>query len=287
MNAMEAMDMLQSEEEYESSSNEEEEFNECEDINSLTVPRPNHAELMNRLIKDGATVKFSEITAIMGGEEEDENSSSECSQLEKNKISSSLASQSISEASTAISSGPSDSLNANSLEEGKVKRFSKGRGSRLPPTLAALMGQANLCVSSNETDEAIKMCLEIIRQFPNSALPYETLGHIFREMNFHNKALHYQLMAAFNSNDPGKWNELAEEYKEMDELEEAIYCYSRAIKLAPNDLCYHFARIDLVTKLNHQPRLLRCFTHMLKHLKPDQVQVSFVLICLVAIASII
>lgn len=52
---------------------------------------------------------------------------------------------------------------------GKEKR----RRRRLPAALQGLMGEANLRYARGEFDEAIKMCMEVIRQFSHSPEPYQ------------------------------------------------------------------------------------------------------------------
>lgn len=52
---------------------------------------------------------------------------------------------------------------------GKEKR----RRRRLPAALQGLMGEANLRFARGEFDEAIKMCMEVIRQFSHSPEPYQ------------------------------------------------------------------------------------------------------------------
>jgi tetratricopeptide (TPR) repeat protein len=60
----------------------------------------------------------------------------------------------------------------------------------------------------------------------------------------------------------------------QDELEQAVYCYSRAIKQSPATLSYHWSRVELLERLGNQARALRSYTYMLKFLKPDQAKVG-------------
>jgi len=117
------------------------------------------------------------------------------------------------------------------------------------------------------------MCLEIIKHFPNSSEPYEHLATIYDEKGQDNKALHFKLIAAFTSNNAEKWLELAAHYKGVEDLEEAVYCYSRAIKLSPTDIRPHLERIALLQALEQIPKVLRCSTYMLKFLKTNDPQV--------------
>ena len=45
----------------------------------------------------------------------------------------------------------------------------------MPAALQGLMGEANLRYARREYEEAIKMCMEIIRQFPHSPEPYQVI----------------------------------------------------------------------------------------------------------------
>ncbi|KAF2353145.1 Tetratricopeptide-like helical domain [Trinorchestia longiramus] len=236
-------------------------------------------ELMKRLMND--SLSFSELTAMMGGEETEADETASVNAASSSSSSSSRLVKEVSKGGADKSPAFSSATAAEQFEEeldmqrqqqrrrGRG-RGGRGRGARLHPTLAALMGQANLCVGHSDTNEAIKMCLEIIRQFPNSPLPYETLAMIYEDRGLQNKSLQFQLMAAFLSPLPDKWVELAEYYKDQDELEQAVYCYSRAIKQSPATLSYHWSRVELLERLGNQARALRSYTYMLKFLKPDQ-----------------
>ncbi|XP_018016314.1 general transcription factor 3C polypeptide 3 [Hyalella azteca] len=250
---------------------DEEAEDECGDDEArLPSNLPNREELMKRLMND--SISFSELTAMMGGEETEADETASVSTATRTSVSerdgkSAAVTKPVSSAEHFEQE--LDMQRQQRRRRGRARGV-RGRGTRLHPTLAALMGQANLCVGHSDTNEAIKMCLEIIRQFPNSHLPYETLAMIYEDQRLQNKSLQFQLMAAFLSPLPDKWVELAEYYKDQDELEQAVYCYSRAIKQSPATLSYHWSRVELLERLGNQARALRSYTYMLKFLKPDQ-----------------
>jgi tetratricopeptide (TPR) repeat protein len=105
---------------------------------------------------------------------------------------------------------------------------------------------------------AVGMLLDIIRQAPNVSDPYHTLGLIYETMNDKKKALEFFMIAAHISpKDAPLWRRLGLMSREVGNpptraparwrlhyshprhsqgnTEQAIYCYSKAIRLDPND----------------------------------------------------
>lgn len=71
----------------------------------------------------------------------------------------------------------------------KSKRGAKKGHSRVPKGLQGLMGEAHLCFARGGHQEAIKMCLEIIRQVPRCPDPYQLLGMIYEDKQDMEKSL--------------------------------------------------------------------------------------------------
>uniref|UniRef100_F6VN53 Uncharacterized protein n=1 Tax=Ciona intestinalis TaxID=7719 RepID=F6VN53_CIOIN len=108
--------------------------------------------------------------------------------------------------------------------------------SRLPRELRGLMGEANLCYARGDHDDAIKMCMEIIRLVPYAAEPFETLSMIYDERGEPERSLQYSLLAAHLSpRDADQWLHLANMCLKQNENTKAINCYTKAFKVRPDD----------------------------------------------------
>jgi hypothetical protein len=70
----------------------------------------------------------------------------------------------------------------------------RGRRKRLDPTLQGLMGEANLRFARGDTDNAIKMCMEVIRQDPGAPEPFQTLSTLYEETGEFEKAVQFALI---------------------------------------------------------------------------------------------
>lgn len=58
------------------------------------------------------------------------------------------------------------------------------------------------------------------------------------------------------------------------DIQQAVFCWGRAIKANPQSLDYHWARCDLLEQLGEKLKALKGYTHMLKYLRTDQGKVS-------------
>ncbi|KAK2489896.1 hypothetical protein MC885_013088 [Smutsia gigantea] len=68
--------------------------------------------------------------------------------------------------------------------------------SKLPRALRGLMGEANIRFARGEREEAILMCMEIIRQAPLAYEPFSTLAMIYEDQGDMEKSLQFELIAA-------------------------------------------------------------------------------------------
>ncbi|KAL5254909.1 hypothetical protein ACHWQZ_G014377 [Mnemiopsis leidyi] len=102
---------------------------------------------------------------------------------------------------------------------------------RLTDEFKLLMGEANLAVAKGDRKTAINICLEIIRNIPESPAPYETLSVIFEEENDLYKSLQYGLVSAHLwPRDPLKWYGLAQKCIELNDKENEKVCMSKALR---------------------------------------------------------
>ncbi|KAM4710601.1 LOW QUALITY PROTEIN: general transcription factor 3C polypeptide 3 [Anableps anableps] len=136
------------------------------------------------------------------------------------------------------------------------RKLMKGRrhGSKLPQALRGLMGEANIRYARGEKEDAILMCMEIIRQSP---LAYEpsTLAMIYED-NQDMDSLQFGAYAAhLNPSDCEEWIRLAEMSVEQDNIRQAIICYSQSWPSFPAAIKYDPTNVRYLWELSLQMRL--------------------------------
>ncbi|KAF8792143.1 General transcription factor 3C polypeptide 3 like protein [Argiope bruennichi] len=149
----------------------------------------------------------------------------------------------------------------------KAKRKIRRKKNLLPKSLEGLMGQANLLYAKGETRCAITVCMELIKSAPQAYEPFQLLGIIYDEMGESKKAFQWYLVAAFlNPSDTDEWIRLAELSLEQNEIQQAIGCYTRAIRNVPTNVNLWWERCNLYEQVGERKRALYGYEMILKHL---------------------
>ncbi|XP_017281749.1 general transcription factor 3C polypeptide 3 isoform X2 [Kryptolebias marmoratus] len=146
------------------------------------------------------------------------------------------------------------------------KKLMKARrhGSKLPQALRGLMGEANIRYARGDQEDAIMMCMEIIRQAPLAYEPFSTLAMIYEDNEDVEKALQFGLIAAhLNPSDCEEWIRLAEMSLEQDNVRQAIICYSKAIKYDPTNVRYLWERSSLHMRLGEHKQCMDGYRRIL------------------------
>uniref|UniRef100_UPI00358EFD87 general transcription factor 3C polypeptide 3 isoform X2 n=1 Tax=Myxine glutinosa TaxID=7769 RepID=UPI00358EFD87 len=143
--------------------------------------------------------------------------------------------------------------------------------SKLPKALRGLMGEANIRFARGDHEEAVKMCMEIIRQAPHAHEPFSTLAMLYEECGDMDKSLQFGLIAAYlNPSDPDEWVKLAEMSLELDNIKQAVLCYSKAIKYAPSKTEYLWVRSGLYGQLGDHKQAMEGYKRILQLLPPSK-----------------
>uniref|UniRef100_A0A182QC73 General transcription factor 3C polypeptide 3 n=1 Tax=Anopheles farauti TaxID=69004 RepID=A0A182QC73_9DIPT len=139
----------------------------------------------------------------------------------------------------------------------------------LPPALQGLMGQANLCYARGDVKTAEDLCLEIIRQVPLAHEPFITLAQI-HETDDPEKYLQYSHIAAhLNPSDAEQWVRVAEILVERGKVEEALKCYTRAIKADPKNVEMRLKRARLM-ETRDEKQAFKYYYSMLPFIPKEQ-----------------
>ncbi|XP_037617972.1 general transcription factor 3C polypeptide 3 [Sebastes umbrosus] len=148
--------------------------------------------------------------------------------------------------------------------ENKKMMKERRHRSKLPRALRGLMGEANIRYARGEKEDAILMCMEIIRQAPLAYEPFSTLAMIYEDDEDMDKALQFGLIAAhLNPSDCEEWIRLAEMSLEQDNIRQAIVCYSKAIKYDPTNVRYVWERSSLHMRLGEHKQCMDGYRRIL------------------------
>ncbi|CAL8289409.1 unnamed protein product [Lota lota] len=148
-------------------------------------------------------------------------------------------------------------------ENRKMMRERRHR-SKLPRALRGLMGEANIRYARGEKDDAIVMCMEIIRQAPLAYEPFSTLAMIYEDNGDVDKALQFGLIAAhLNPSDCEEWVKLADMSLDRDNVRQAIICYSKAVKYDPTNVRYLWERSSLYMRLGEHKQCMDGYRRIL------------------------
>lgn len=154
-------------------------------------------------------------------------------------------------------------------ENKKMMRERRHR-SKLPRALRGLMGEANIRYARGEKEDAILMCMEIIRQAPLAYEPFSTLAMIYEDQGDMEKALQFGLIAAhLNPSDCEEWVKLADMSLEQDNIKQAIICYTKAIKYDSSNVQYLWERSSLYEQVGEHKQAMDGYRRILSLLPPS------------------
>ncbi|XP_046887097.1 general transcription factor 3C polypeptide 3 isoform X2 [Hypomesus transpacificus] len=153
--------------------------------------------------------------------------------------------------------------------ENKKMMKERRHRSKLPRALRGLMGEANIRYARGEKEDAILMCMEIIRQAPLAYEPFSTLAMIYEDEGDMEKSLQFGLIAAhLNPSDSEEWVKLADMSLEQGNVKQAIICYSKAIKHDPTNVRYLWERSSLYMQLGEHRQCMDGYRRILSLLPP-------------------
>ncbi|XP_033737271.1 general transcription factor 3C polypeptide 3-like [Pecten maximus] len=153
----------------------------------------------------------------------------------------------------------------------KRKYVRKNSNKMIPKHLKGLMGEANLKFARGETEEAIQICMDIIKEAPRAILPYQTLAVIYETTGDMQKALEFHTLAAYlNPKDAEQWGRLAEMFLDQNQTSQAVIAYSQAIRSDPKNPHYIMERIKLYEELGETKRVMEGYRTVLSLIPPEE-----------------
>ena len=147
----------------------------------------------------------------------------------------------------------------------------RGKRKRLNPTLQGLMGEANLRFARGDVENAIKMCMEVIRQDPGAPEPFQTLSTLYEETGEFEKSLQFAMIGAHLAPpDAEEWERLANMSLELGDIRQAASCYKKAIVADSSNIKLHITRCNLLEEIDEKKKALGGYRRLLLCLKPHQ-----------------
>ncbi|XP_041120613.1 general transcription factor 3C polypeptide 3 isoform X1 [Polyodon spathula] len=169
-----------------------------------------------------------------------------------------------------LSAGDVFALEIELNRENKKMLKERRHRSKLPKALRGLMGEANIRYARGDKEDAITMCMEIIRQAPLAYEPFSTLAMIYEDQGDMEKSLQFGLIAAhLNPSNREEWVKLAEMSLEQDNIKQAIFCYSKAIKYDHSNVRYLWERCSLYEQVGEHKLAMDGYRRILNLLPPS------------------
>ncbi|KAK4052048.1 transcription factor TFIIIC subunit tfc4 [Microbotryomycetes sp. JL201] len=129
-----------------------------------------------------------------------------------------------------------------------------------------MLNQANQLYARGGYDAAIEILEETIRIDPNLRVPWYTLASIYDARGELEKALMFKIIAAHLlplSQAAVDWADLGDQSKELGLLQQAIYCYTQAIKGDKEDLDSMWDRAMLLKVAGEDKKAIKAFLGLL------------------------
>ncbi|KAJ3167785.1 transcription factor TFIIIC subunit tfc4 [Geranomyces variabilis] len=119
----------------------------------------------------------------------------------------------------------------------KKRRKVRRKKTELTDEQAEIVGQANLAYSDGRHLEAVGLLHKVIQGAPNAYQAWATLAILHDELGDADRALRTLMMAAHLAPKDGVlWNRLGDRSRKAGHNEQALYCFSHAIRVDPTDL---------------------------------------------------
>ncbi|XP_069128663.1 LOW QUALITY PROTEIN: general transcription factor 3C polypeptide 3-like [Argopecten irradians] len=153
-----------------------------------------------------------------------------------------------------------------SISPVKKRKYTKRSYTKrlIPKHLKGLMGEANLKFARGDIEEAIHICMDIIKEAPRAVLPYQTLAVIYETTGDMQKALEFHTLAAYlNPRDSEQWGRLAEMFLDQNQTSQAVVAYSQAIRSDPKNPTYIMERVKLYEELGETKKAMEGYRTLL------------------------
>lgn len=129
-----------------------------------------------------------------------------------------------------------------------------------------LIRSANQSFLMQNYENVIATSMELIRIAPNNTESYNLLYLVYDEMGDAKKSTDFLFVKTKieKSTSTSTWYNLYEKYMDLQELESAYYCLSRALKFEPTNKQLLLCKAQLLERLNDSKRAVRYYEKLIK-----------------------
>ena len=140
----------------------------------------------------------------------------------------------------------------------------------LTPEAKNWMSMANTSFLNGDYEEARKTLLKIIHVCPRAPDAYKMLGTIHEDMgDVENAVLFFMVAAHLRASDVALWKRIASLALDLNQLDQAVYCLSKALKANPDDIDATMDRVAIWVEQGKLKRAKDAFSSVLKKRKLD------------------
>ncbi|GAA5873300.1 hypothetical protein JCM3774_005935 [Rhodotorula dairenensis] len=160
----------------------------------------------------------------------------------------------------------------------KKKKGGKSRGRRAAadvepsPEVKRLIGQANQAYAEGSLDTAVELLTEVVRIDPIIRVSWYTLATIYEEKGDQEKAVQCKIVATHllgKDQAAAEWASLGRECRQIGLMQQAIYCFTQAIKADKEDVDTMWDRAVLLKLSDAKTMAIKAFSALLGLLPHD------------------
>ncbi|KAG8908776.1 transcription factor TFIIIC subunit tfc4 [Tulasnella sp. 403] len=151
-----------------------------------------------------------------------------------------------------------------SQQAGKGKKRRARAGVELSHQVKAMIGEAAAAYVDRDLVKAMEICQEVIRIEPAAHAAWNTLALVHEDRGEPDTALKLKIMAAHLQGDADLWRELGRASRETLQMQQALYCFRKAVSLDPHDVDAIWDRSVVLQETGENRAALNGFLSILK-----------------------
>jgi tetratricopeptide (TPR) repeat protein len=158
--------------------------------------------------------------------------------------------------------------------QNEIKTKNTYTGQKLPKGVSIIIGHANESFLRKDFDDAIELCHEAIRIFPENSEPYHLMSIIYGEKQDMKKSVDFLFISTQlnNQSDKESWWRIADKYYNLKCYKNASYCYGRALKCEKLNVSLLRKKAECYDKLKDWRGAIKYYEKVLNIL-PSEVQI--------------
>lgn len=157
-------------------------------------------------------------------------------------------------------------------KKAKKRGRRKGTKNKLSPEISRKLGEANILYAKQQYEEAIHVLKEVVMLAPNLSETYHTLGLVYEEIGDEKKSMNFYMLAAHLApkDHPSLWKRLFSLSIKQENIGQATYCLSKAVKADAEDMNLRFNQATFYAELGDYKKAAESY-HQIVELCPENV----------------